>query len=51
MPELSVAAFLYTALGGFRAVIVTDRIQMISIWLLLIALPVYYIYHIVAQGG
>ena len=36
---LSAVAFVYTAIGGFRAVIVTDRLQMISIWLLLLALP------------
>jgi SSS family solute:Na+ symporter len=48
---LSVVAFAYTALGGFRAVIVTDRIQMISIWLLLLALPVFYIYYILTHGG
>jgi Na+/proline symporter len=48
---LSVVAFGYTALGGFRAVIVTDRIQMISIWLLLLALPVFYIYYALAHGG
>ena len=41
---LSVVAFVYTAVGGFRAVIVTDRIQMVSIRLLLIALPAFYIY-------
>ena len=48
---LSAVAFLYTAIGGFRAVIVTDRIQMISIWLLLLALPIFYIYHTVTHGG
>ncbi|MHC5061807.1 MAG: sodium:solute symporter family transporter, partial [Planctomycetota bacterium] len=48
---LSVVAFVYTSLGGFRAVIVTDRVQMISIWLLLIALPAFYLYYIFAQGG
>jgi len=48
---LSVAAFVYTAAGGFRAVIVTDRVQMIAIWLLLISLPVFYIYYVVSHGG
>ncbi len=48
---LCVAAFLYTAVGGFRAVIVTDRVQMISIWLLLLCLPVFYIYYVVTHGG
>jgi Na+/proline symporter len=48
---LSVVAFLYTAMGGFRAVIVTDIIQMFSIWLLILALPVFYIYYVVLHGG
>ena len=48
---LSVVAFSYTAVGGFRAVIVTDRIQMISIWLLLLALPVFYVFYIAGHGG
>jgi len=48
---LCVASFLYTAVGGFRAVIVTDRVQMISIWLLLLCLPAFYIYYIVTHGG
>lgn len=48
---LSVVAFVYTAVGGFRAVIVTDRMQMRSIWLLLLSLPVFYIYYVVTHGG
>jgi Na+/proline symporter/Fe-S-cluster containining protein len=48
---LCAASFLYTAAGGFRAVIVTDRLQMISIWLLLLCLPVFYVYFIVTHGG
>ncbi|MBN1457015.1 MAG: hypothetical protein JW912_04095 [Sedimentisphaerales bacterium] len=48
---LSAVAFTYTASGGFRAVIVTDRLQMISIWLLLLALPAFYIYYVVSHGG
>ncbi|MHC4720980.1 MAG: sodium:solute symporter family transporter, partial [Planctomycetota bacterium] len=48
---LSVVAFVYTALGGFRAVIVTDRVQMISIWLLLLALPAFYLSYVLAHGG
>jgi sodium/pantothenate symporter len=48
---LSLVAFSYTAMGGFRAVIVTDRIQMISIWLLLLALPAFYICYIISHGG
>ncbi len=44
---LSFIGFLYTALGGFRAVIRTDYIQMRFIWLLIISLAVFigvYIY-------
>ncbi len=48
---LSIVAFVYTALGGFRAVIVTDKIQMISIWLLLLALPAFYLSYVLAHGG
>ncbi len=48
---LSLAAFLYTSVGGFRAVIVTDRMQMISIWLLLISLPGFYLYYVLTHGG
>ena len=48
---LSTAAFIYTAFGGFRAVIVTDRVQMISIWLLILSMPVFYIYYILTHGG
>lgn len=48
---LSVVALFYTAMGGFRAVIVTDRIQMISIRLLLLALPAFYIYYAATHGG
>ncbi|HIJ70194.1 MAG TPA: hypothetical protein HPP87_02380 [Planctomycetes bacterium] len=48
---LSVVAFVYTAMGGFRAVIVTDRFQMVSIWLLLIALPAFYLYYVFAHDG
>ena len=48
---LSTVAFTYTAIGGFRAVIVTDRLQMISIWLLLLVLPLFYIVYAVNNGG
>jgi sodium/pantothenate symporter len=48
---LSAVAFAYTTIGGFRAVIVTDRIQMYSIWLLIFALPVFYIYYVISHGG
>ena len=48
---LSVVAFGYTAIGGFRAVIVTDRVQMISIRFLLLSLAIFYIYYISTHGG
>ncbi|HEG43504.1 MAG TPA: hypothetical protein ENH94_05595 [Phycisphaerales bacterium] len=48
---LSTVAFLYTAFGGFRAVIVTDRVQMLSIWLLLVSLSVFYVYYALTHGG
>ena len=48
---ISLAVFLYTAVGGFRAVIVSDRLQMISVWLLLLFMPVFYIYYIINHGG
>lgn len=48
---LSTVAFIYTAFGGFRAVIVTDRVQMLSIWLLLVSLPLFYVYYILTHGG
>lgn len=39
---IATIAFLYTGLGGFRTVVVTDRLQMAFIWLLLAALGAYY---------
>jgi len=48
---ISSIVFTYTSMGGFRAVIVTDRFQMISIWLLLFAIPVFYIFFTVQHGG
>ena len=48
---LSVVAFVYTSLGGFRAVVVTDRIQMVAIWLLLFSLSAFTFYYIDGHGG
>jgi len=48
---LCIASFLYTAVGGFRALIITDRVQMICIWLLLLCLPAFYLYYIASHGG
>jgi Na+/proline symporter len=39
---VAAVSFIYTALGGFRVVVVTDRIQMAFIWLLIVALLSYY---------
>jgi Na+/pantothenate symporter len=47
---ITVASFVYTGMGGFRAVIVTDRIQMWFIWLLIVAMGVYY-FVIASQQG
>jgi Na+/proline symporter len=48
---LSAVAFIYTSAGGFRAVIVTDRLQMGAIWLLLVALSGYYAFYVGSHGG
>lgn len=48
---LAVVSFVYTSAGGFRAVIVTDRIQMKAVWLLLAALLIFYIIHVFIIGG
>jgi Na+/proline symporter len=47
---LSTVAFVYTSLGGFRAVIVTDRIQMGAIWILLLALVAFVGSYFFEQG-
>ncbi len=47
---LSVVGFAYTVLGGFRAVIKTDQIQMKLIWGLIFVLGGYYVYHISTTG-
>jgi Na+/proline symporter len=47
---IAVASFVYTALGGFRVVIVTDRIQMWFIWLLIAAMGTYYFVTASQQG-
>jgi Na+/proline symporter len=43
---LSGVGLVYTLVGGFRAVIKTDQIQMKMIWGLIIVLGGYYAYHI-----
>jgi Na+/proline symporter len=47
---IAVVSFIYTGLGGFRTVVVTDRLQMGFIWLLLIATGAYYAVAINDQG-
>lgn len=44
-------AFIYVSLGGFKATVVTDRVQMIFIWLLLISLLVFYGVYIYTNGA
>lgn len=48
---ISVVAFTYTTFGGFRAVIVTDRLQMFAIWFLLFSLLAFYNYYAFINGG
>ncbi len=48
---LAFIGLAYTSYGGFRAVIVTDRIQMASIWTLLAALIGFYVYFVNGNGG
>jgi len=40
---LSLTGFAYTSLGGFRAVIRTDILQMRFIWLMLVALIIFFV--------
>lgn len=47
---IALLSFVYTGLGGFRVVVVTDRLQMIFIWLLIVALCAYYAVTADAQG-
>lgn len=48
---VSLVGFTYTAIGGFRTVIVTDRIQMFTIWAFIAALFVFYFTYIPQNGG
>jgi Na+/proline symporter len=47
---LAAVAFIYTSLGGFRVVVVTDRIQMWFIWLLIGAMVAYQVVTASQQG-
>ncbi len=42
---------LYTTLGGFRSVVVTDRIQMGFVWMLLFSLIIFYAIYSFSLGG
>ncbi|MES2188709.1 MAG: hypothetical protein V4454_01195 [Pseudomonadota bacterium] len=48
---LSAIGVTYTMLGGFRGVIITDRIQMWAIWLAIAALGALMLMQIVELGG
>lgn len=48
---IAIVSFTYTGLGGFRVVVVSDRIQMISIWGLLFALVIFYCTLVLSHGG
>lgn len=47
---ISSVSFVYVSLGGFKATVVTDRIQMIFIWLLLFSLMIFYVVYILNNG-
>lgn len=47
---LALVSFGYTALGGFRTVVVTDRLQMAFIWALIGALSIFYFEQISGSG-
>ncbi|MDP7246472.1 MAG: hypothetical protein QF389_07840 [Planctomycetota bacterium] len=48
---LALVALGYTAIGGFRTVIVTDRYQMFWVWLLLGSLAAFYLVSIFTGPG
>lgn len=48
---LATIGFTYTAAGGFRAVVLTDRLQMATIWIFIAALSVFYFLSIAHAGG
>jgi sodium/pantothenate symporter len=43
---ISIVGFAYTAIGGFRTVIVTDRLQMKMIWVFIIGILLYLLMHV-----
>lgn len=48
---LSVVSFTYTSLGGMRVTVVSDRIQMLSIWALIFAMLLFFMVYIFNNGG
>lgn len=48
---ISSIAFIYVSLGGFKATVVTDRVQMVFIWLLLFAMLLFYGVYIYNNGA
>src|ERR1700743_3328491 len=48
---ISTVGFTYTTLGGFRIVVVTDRIGMWFIWLLLFSLLCFFGIYAASMGG
>jgi Na+/proline symporter len=48
---ISAIGVTYTMLGGFRAVVVTDRIQMAAIWGSIAALAALFIWQLEVAGG
>lgn len=48
---LSVVSFTYTSMGGFRVVVVSDRIQMWTIWLFIFSMLTFFGFYIFQNGG
>ena len=48
---LAIVGFTYTAAGGFRAVVLTDRVQMLTIWFFIFALGAFYLVALHGPGG
>lgn len=48
---ISAVGFIYTSLGGFRIVVVSDRIGMWFIWLLLFTLILFFAIYANSMGG
>lgn len=47
---IAFVSFTYTAIGGFRVVVITDRVQMWFIWLLILSMGAYYAVTASGQG-